>query len=42
MNRIIRILLVASAVLSVAASARAQKDPKLIAGADFDTYFDNR
>lgn len=42
MNRIIRILLVASAVLSAAASARAQKDPKLIAGADFDTYFDNR
>ena len=42
MNRIIRILLVASAMLSAATSAHAQKDPKLLAGADFDTYFDNR
>lgn len=42
MNRTIRILLMTVAALLAVAGAGAQEDWKLLVGADFDMYFDNR
>lgn len=42
MNRTVRILLVACATILALRGAVAQEDMKLLLGADFDMYFDNR
>ena len=42
MNRILRNMIAAIAALMALSTAHAQQDMKLLVGADFDMYFDNR
>ena len=42
MNRILRLTITIAALLTAGTTLRAQEDFRLVLGASFDTYFDNR
>ena len=42
MNRILRLTITVAALLTAGTTLRAQEDFRLVLGASFDTYFDNR